>query len=182
MPFTKLKQVLVLFIAVVASGVACAVEDTSSFYYGLSVGVGEVELRGSGTFNEDADNGGQLLIGYEVTPQLSTELRLNRLSGDVSSNSAYGFLRFSLPISSYSVPYAMIGAGVTDINAKDADGSKADFDTLGIDEPQIGAAIGVNLFGNETTALNLEVSAYASDDIVLSYYSIGFQHYFGGRK
>ena len=182
MSLTKsMKQGLVFLGAVAASGVVCAAEDMSNFYYGLSAGEGEVDMRGSALFNDKA-NGGQLSIGYELSPNFSTELRLHRLSGDVSSNSAYGFFRMSLPTSPYVVPYVMLGGGVTEINAKDAAGSKVDFDELNIDEPQAGAAIGVNLFGNEETAVNFEVSAYASDDFVISFYSIGFQHYFGGRK
>lgn len=177
-----IKQVKWLSVGIASLGLCSpsfALEDESNFYYGISAGAGEVEARGAGTYNE-ISNGGHLAIGYELLPNLSTELRLHRLSGDVSTNSAYGYLRFSLPVSDHAKPYIMLGAGATDINAKTAAGAAVSL--AGIDEPTAGAAIGVNLFGNDETALNLEVSAYASDDILMSFYSIGFQHYFGGHK
>lgn len=161
---------------------AAYAEDEANLYWGLAAGEGHVESRGNGTFDERA-NGGSLSLGYELSRNLSIEARYHRITGArVSTNSGYGYLRFSAPLSNNAIPYLMVGAGKTETTAKDAAGNKIDLDAANIDEPLAAAALGISLFGNETTALTLEVSAHGSDDVISSFYSIGFQHYLGGHK
>lgn len=181
MSLSKLTKGIAGFLAILAMNTAIA-DDASNVYWGLMGGQGDATVKKSSSAVNIKQrlSGGALVLGYELSSALSTELRLGRVTGDSTAQSAYGYFRFAYPTSNVKA-YLLLGAGVTDINAK-SNGSSVNLSALNIDEPNVSAGLGVALFGNAKTALVLEMVTQASDDISLPMYSVGFQHYFGGHK
>lgn len=174
------KQIMIL-LSLFLPQLLLAVEDESNFYYGISAGQGEAEIKKNGVVNvTERLSGGALMLGYEFTPALSAEVRLSRMTGESSADSANAYVRIAYPGDNLKA-YLLLGGGVTDVTAKSG-GVSFDLDALNVDEPVASAGVGLALFGNDTTALTIEAVSSTSDDISIPMYSIGFQHYFGGHK
>lgn len=146
--------------------------DAAKFYFGAGFADGSVDVtegthKSLGTIT--ATVGVQLLdfVGVELQAGAASDQ-----SGSILSDSQVSYqsamLRLGYRWDRIGV-YVLGGHARMDISESinDSDGGTA----LGI---------GINLFGNETTALNLHVLDF--DDGAFTTTTIGFQHYFGGFR
>ena len=159
-----------------AQGTAQA--DVAKLYYGIGIADGTVEFEGEdGTEEEESLGTLNATLGLQLLDFVGLELEVGAASDQVDS-------LFNEPMVQYQA--AMLRLGFRwDRVALYALGGRARFDLhddLGeTDEdsyPVVGG--GINLFGNETTSLNLHVLRF--DDGAFTTATIGFQHYFGGFR
>ena len=150
--------------------------DVARLYYGIGVSDGTVELDGA---DDDERSLGTVnaTIGVQLLDFVGLELELGAASDQPDS-------LFSEPMVQYQA--AMLKLGFRwDRVALYALGGQARFDVdeeLGESDGDSGTAVGggINLFGNEKTALNLHVLRI--DGGAFTTATIGFQHYFGGFR
>lgn len=146
--------------------------DKRNFYFGVQAGAAEIDGVG------DADDDVSTLtgtVGFFYKWGISLEGRFaigsdqgtSLLSEPVSTYTA-GMLRYHYTWNEKIMAYASAGAGIrvhsSDVEADNSAG--------------LAAALGLNLFGNKTTALNVEYTYQGGSDTV-GFVGIGFQHYFG---
>jgi len=145
---------------------------TRDIYLGFVVS--DSDVAGETGLGQDM-NAYNATIGYNLWGSLSVEARVGAgtdqvtsLFQDPLSNYAAGMLRYHYTWSNDIMAYASAGAAV-----------RTHSDLLDADKSQIGAAfaVGVNLFGSDNTALNLEY-LYMGGEQATSSFGIGFQHYF----
>ena len=146
--------------------------ETSKLYYGVGLADGTVDING----NED-QNMGTLTgtAGLELWNLIGVEGALGLASDDVDSllsepqvSYAAAMLRVGFRVGRFGI-YALGGQAFLD------SASTLNFNTSGM-----AYGMGINLFGNGTTALNFHYLNL--DDGAFSTASIGFQHYFGGYR
>ena len=150
--------------------------DVARPYYGIGVADGSVELDGT---DDDERSVGTVnaTVGVQLLDFLGLEFEIGAASDQPDS-------LFSEPMVQYQA--AMLKLGFRwDRVALYALGGQARYDIddeLGGSGGDSGTAIGggINLFGNEKTALNLHVLRI--DDSAFTTVTIGFQHYFGGFR
>lgn len=130
-------------------------------YFGVTISVAEIEPDNGVTDDEIANI--NLKAGYDFFKFLSVEVHLGG-SGDVYYTG--GFLRGNLPLNRINL-YGLAGAAYVD----DSDNKFGD----SYFEPAFG--IGIELYGNDTTALTAEYIQYGFDD-VYSMIGVGLVHHF----
>lgn len=168
----KLMTLLLGFSAFSAS----AEDSVQSLYYGLEIGNGKYDA--SNTVEDTMlDVGGA--VGLRILPFLSVEARLgvgsnddSSLVGDSEVVRGAGLLKLDY-VGNNVIAY--IAGGVGAVNS-DRAGVKFDDDGVVV-------GVGVELFGNERTALSISYTNYERDKAKLDYTvaNIGFRHYFGAQ-
>ena len=106
-------------------------------------------------------------ISLEARAGLGSDQPSSLLQDPVSSYGA-GMLRYHYTWNEKIMAYASAGAGIR-LNSDDIDSDSS---------AGLAAAFGLNLFGNERTAVNMEFFYLGGGDASTSL-GIGFQHYFG---
>ena len=145
--------------------------DIAKMYYGLGVTDGSLEVEGG---EDDSLGTVNATLGLQLLDFVGLELEVGSASDQTSSI-------LSDPLFTYQALMVRLGyrwdrAGVYLLGGQgraDASGSSTSdsFNAFGF---------GINLFGNETTALNLHVLDL--DDGAFKTATIGFQYYFGGFR
>lgn len=146
--------------------------DKSNYYLGLLVSNSDIEGETGAGQDMSTINA---TFGYVFPKSLSLEARFgagsddsNSLFEDAVTNYAAGMLRYHYTWSNNIMGYASVGvAARSHSNVVEADSQSG-----------AAVAIGVNLFGNERTALNIEYFYLGGTESIASI-GIGFHHYFG---
>ena len=143
--------------------------DKQNFYFGLQAGAAQID---------DVDSDVSTLtgtVGFFYKWGISLEGRFaigsdqaTSLLRDPVSTYTAGMLRYHYTWNQNIMAYAGLGAGIR-VLSDDVDANS----TVGL-----AAALGLNLFGNKTTALNIEYTYQGGRDDV-GFIGIGFQHYLG---
>ncbi len=164
----KLLGGMVLSLSLLAGS---AQADVAKMYYGLGVTDGSLEVEGG---DDDSLGTVNATLGLQLLDYVGLELEVGSASDQTSSI-------LSDPLFTYQALMVRLGyrwdrAGIYVLGGQgraDASGSSASdsFNAFGF---------GINLFGNETTALNLHVLDL--DDGAFKTATIGFQYYFGGFR
>jgi len=146
--------------------------DFSQVYYGVSLGDGSFEINGSDDSSAAAISG---TAGLSLLDFFGVEFQVGTASDDSQSifsesQLTYGaaMLRFGLRFNRVGI-YALVGQALIDTD------TSLDFSTAGE-----ALGFGINLFGNETTALNFHFLRL--NDGAFTNATIGFQYYFGGYR
>lgn len=147
--------------------------DSSNIYLGFQLYNGDLD---------GVDGVGQDMsvlnatLGYNVKGGISVEGRvgagsdqMDTLIQDPVSSYVAGLVRYHYTWHSNIMVYAGLGVGV-----------RSHSSVVDVDDSQIGATVsfGVNLFGNDNTAINIEYFAIGGDERYSSI-GIGVHHYFG---
>jgi len=166
----KLLGGLVLSLSMMAGSAQAA--DIAKMYYGLGFTDGSVDIPG----DEDESLGTvNVTLGFQLLDFVGIELEAGSASDQVSSI-------VSEPLVTYQAAMVRLGyrwdrAGVYILGGQ----ARLDIDeSLNSTDSGTAVGFGLNLFGNENTALNLHVLRL--DDGAFSTASIGFQYYFGGFR
>ena len=145
---------------------------TGDLYMGLAVS--NSDISGETGLGQDL-NVYNATLGYTVWQGLGIEGRFGAGSDEAKSvlqdplsNYFAGMLRYHYTWDNNLMAYAAAGAAV-----------RTHSELLDVDETQTGAAfaVGVNLFGSETTAINIEY-LYLGGEQATKSIGLGFQHYF----
>lgn len=159
----KLRNAWLLALALF-SGAACATEDVGNWYFGLGVSSFNHKRLDIGNHLYET-NGYVAKLGYSLGQYLAVEGHLGSGMGDKSSYDTAGlrldtryvagiYARVNLPLDKVKL-YAM--GGYTSVNlGAELDGVGTDTETLS----GMGYGFGVELYGNQTTALSLEYMRY----------------------
>lgn len=156
-----------------ASLASQAEEGTSSLYYGLEIGNGKYETSST---TDDTLRMLSGTLGIQVGSFLALEGRFGLASNGRSSlvsdpqvMSAAALLRLNYTGNNLKT---YLAAGYGAVNS--------DFLGATKDDDGLVAGLGVELFGNERTALSLSYTHYERSDAKLDYSvaNIGFKHYF----
>jgi len=145
--------------------------EQPNLYWGVSLGNYTIDQRDAGGSAEDTtDFGGRL--GYHFGGFFGVEARAGvdtgGFSGDNDTDTDYFgvFGRFNLPFEKTNV-YLLLGASEV----------RVDGDTVDDDEyDPIAGGIGIELYGNERSAISLEYMSYSDD--AYSGLSIGYKRHF----
>ena len=161
--------------AVLGLGAAAATADAPAPYYGIGISDGNLDVPGDGTRSL-----GTLrpTLGVRLLPFLGLELEAGAGSDDTDSLLAD-------PLVNYQALMARVGWRWDRVGVYALAG-QARVDV----ESELGVAMdsgnafggGIDLFGNETTSLNLHVLRIGEADENFTTATIGFQHYFGGFR
>jgi len=146
--------------------------EVAKLYYGIGFSDGSVEVPG----NSDRSLGTiNATIGLQLLDFIGIELEVGAASDQVNS-------MLSEPLVQYQAAMLRLGyrwdrTGVYLLGGQ----ARLDVDES-LNPTDSGNAIGggINLFGNETTALNLHVLRF--DEGAFTTATIGFQYYFGGFR
>lgn len=146
--------------------------DVAKLYYGFGFSDGSVEVPG----NRDRSLGtANATIGLQLLDFIGIELEVGAASDQINS-------MISEPLIQYQSAMLRIGyrwdrAGVYLLGGQ----ARLDIDES-LNPTDSGNAFGggINLFGNETTALNLHVLRF--DEGAFTTATLGFQYYFGGFR
>ncbi|MGM0564467.1 MAG: outer membrane beta-barrel protein [Pseudomonadota bacterium] len=191
---------------------AQTLQDESNLYWGIGLGEGDMDISSNGLEGEERMPGFAVHMGYEISPYISFEGRLVRQKNDYTASMANGYVRFSAPTARTST-YLMLGGGVTEVytsngtgdvlfvdcedgsisntssggsleNGPIGPGNRVTDEDLCFSKPELAGVLGVELFGNDETALTLEYMAnFSSDDNYrIEMFTLGFRHYFGGYQ
>jgi len=152
--------------------------DVARLYYGIGVADSIVELRDEdGTEDEDSLGTLNATLGLQLLDFVGLELEVGAASDQADS-------LFSEPMVQYQAAMLKLGFRWDRVGLY-ALGGRARFDlddefgeTDEDSYPVVGG--GINLFGNETTSLNLHVLSFDEGDFTTA--TVGFQHYFGGFR
>lgn len=166
----RLLSGLVLSLGLLA-GVAQAA-DPAKIYLGAGFADGSVDI----TDGSDKSLGSiSVTVGIQLNDFFSVEMDLGVASDDSGSILSEPLVSYQSALLRLGYRWDRIGVYLLGGAAKlDIDGAFNDSDS--------GSALGfgINLFGNETTSLNLHVLDF--DDGAYTATNIGFQHYFGGFR
>ncbi|MEE9335057.1 MAG: outer membrane beta-barrel protein [Granulosicoccaceae bacterium] len=168
----KLLGGLVLSLGMMAGSAQAAAP--AKMYYGFSVADSTVE----GAAAVDADESMGTIsgtLGFQLLDFIGIELEVGSSSDQASSV-------ISDPVFTYQAGMIRLGyrwdrAGVYMLGGQarfDSDGSDGSADSENV------VGFGLNLFGNETTALNVHFLRFGDGEITTA--GIGFQYYFGGFR
>lgn len=146
--------------------------DLSKFYYGLGVADGSAEVNGADNLTLGSANA---TLGLNLVDLVGVEFQLGVASDDPQSVLSeaqvfYGaaMLRIGVRYGQVGV-YGLLGQALLDTAS-----------TISFSRSSEALGIGINLFGNNTTSLNLHFLRL--DDGAFTSASIGFQYYFGGYR
>lgn len=144
--------------------------DDSKFYYGLGLAGADFELASG---NEISTHGLHFKLGREFGRFLSIETHLglsadstDNLLGDAELMYGGAFARLNLPFEKVNL-YVLGGASTV----------KYSFSGLEDTESEAASGFGVDLFGNERTALTIEFLRYGTDN-TLDIISVGYMYRF----
>ncbi len=146
--------------------------NKSDYYLGLLISNSDIDGETGAGQDMSTING---TFGYVLSNSLAVEARLgvgsddaNSLIQDPVSNYTAGMLRYHYTWSNNIMAYASVGAALR-VHSDVVDAGT-----------QAGAAVavGLNLFGSDRTALNIEYFYMGGTEPVESI-GIGFHHYFG---
>ena len=167
----KLLGGLVLSLSMMAGSAQAAAP--AKMYFGFSVADSTVE---SATEVDADESMGTIsgTLGFQLLDFIGIEAEVGSSSDQASSV-------ISDPVFTYAAAMVRLGyrwdrAGVYLLGGQvrfDSDGGNSDSETA--------FGLGLNLFGNETTALNFHFLRFGDDGEVTTA-SIGFQYYFGGFR
>jgi len=146
--------------------------DVAKLYYGIGFSDGSVDVPGGGDRSLGTINA---TLGVQLLDFVGIELEIGAASDQINS-------MVSEPLVTYQAAMLRLGyrwdrAGVYVLGGQ----ARLEVDDS-LNNSDSGLAIGggINLFGNETTSLNLHYLRL--DDGAFSTATIGFQHYFGGFR
>jgi len=166
----KLVVSLVLGLSMVASQAHARV---AKLYYGAGFSDGSVEVTG----DSDGKSLGTInaTLGLQLLDFVGVELQLGNASDD--SNSI-----LSEPLVSYQAAMLRLGYRHDRFGVYLLGGmARLDVDpALNFSDSGTALGFGINLFGNDTTALN--VNFLRLDEDAFTTATIGFQYYFGGFR
>jgi hypothetical protein len=146
--------------------------NTGDLYMGLSIS--NSDISGETGIGQDM-NVYNATLGYTLWRGLGVETRFGAGSDEAKSvlqdplsNYFAGMLRYHYTWNNNLMAYAAAGGAF-----------RTHSDLLDVDETQAGAAfaVGVNLFGSDSTAINIEY-LYLGGEQATKSIGIGFQHYF----
>jgi len=166
----KLVGSLILGLSLVASQ---AYADVAKLYYGAGFSDGSVEISG----NDDTKSLGTInaTIGLQLLDFVGVEVQLGNASDDTNSilteplvSYQAAMLRLGFRRDRFGI-YILGGHALLDVDP-----------TLNFSDSGTALGFGINLFGNETTALN--VNFLRLDEDAFTTATIGFQYYFGGFR
>lgn len=146
--------------------------DTAKFYFGAGFADGSVDVTGGGDKSLGTVSA---TVGVQLLDFIGVEL------GAGSASDQSGSI-LSEPLVTYQTVMLRLGyrwdrVGVYVLGGQ----ARMDIDNdLNSSDAGNAYGFGINLFGNETTALNLHVLDF--DDGAFTTTTIGFQHYFGGFR
>lgn len=147
--------------------------DVAKLYYGAGFSDGSVEITG----NEDTKSLGTVnaTIGLQLLDYVGVELQIGNASDDTNSI-------LTEPLVSYQAAMIRLGYRWDRFGVYLLGGhSLLDVDpSLNFSDSGTAMGIGINLFGNDTTALNFNFLRL--DDDAFTTATIGFQYYFGGFR
>ena len=167
----KLLGSLVLGLGLLA-GNAHADVDVAKLYYGIGFSDGSVDVDGGSDKSLGTANA---TVGVQLLDFVGLELQVGAASDQVGS-------MISEPLVTYQA--AMLRLGYrwdrTGVYLLGGQARLEIDDSLNDSDSGLAVGGGINLFGNETTSLNLHYLRL--DDGAFSTATIGFQHYFGGFR
>jgi len=146
--------------------------DLAKLYYGLGVGDGSVEVTGGGDRSFGSFTG---TVGLQLLDFVGVEIQAGAASDDKSSFFNDSMVSYQAAMVRLGFRwdkvglYAIGGHAIMDVDS-----------SLNFSDSGAALGFGVNLFGNETTALNLHFISL--DDGAYENSSIGFQYFFGGFR
>ena len=165
----KLLSSLVLSLGMM-TGTAHA--DIAKMYYGVGFTDGSVKITGNGDKSLGAINA---TLGFQLLDFIGIELEVGSASDQTASI-------VSEPLVQYQAAMLRLGyrwdrAGIYVLGGQ----ARLDIDKK-LNSSDAGNAVGfgLNLFGNETTSLNLHFLSLDGGEFKTA--SIGFQYYFGGFR
>lgn len=145
--------------------------EQPNLYWGVSLGNYTIDQRDAGGSSEDTtDFGGRL--GYHFGDFIGIEARAGvdtgGFSGDNDTDTEYVglFGRFDLPFEKTNV-YLLLGASEVRVDGEEVDSDEYD---------SVAGGIGIELYGNERSALTLEYMTYSDD--AYSGLSLGYKRHF----
>ena len=170
----KLLGTLTLGLALAGGAVApgAAQADVAKLYYGIGVTDGSVDVPGGDDRSLGTVSG---TVGLQLLDFIGIELEAGAASDQVDSI-------LSEPLVQYQAAMLRLGyrwdrTGIYLLGGQ----ARLDFDDeLNSSDAGVALGFGINLFGNETTSLNLHVLDL--DDGAFRTATIGFQYYFGGFR
>ncbi len=160
-----------------AAGLCCAAPGAQaaspSLYYGLGFSDGNLDVPGDG----DRSLGTlSLTLGVRLLPFLGVELGAGVASDDAGSilseplvNYQAAMVRLGWRWDRVGV-YALAGQSRLDVD----DDVRANIDAANV------VGLGINLYGNEHTAVNAHVLRFGDQEFTTA--TVGFQYYFGGYR
>ena len=146
--------------------------DVAKLYYGIGFSDGSVEVPGGDDRSLGTANA---TLGVQLLDFVGLELQVGAASDQVGS-------MVSEPLVNYQAAMLRLGyrwdrTGVYLLGGQ----SRLEVDdSLNNSDAGLVFGGGINLFGNETTSLNLHYLRF--DDGAFATATIGFQHYFGGFR
>jgi len=167
----RLLTCLLLSLGLVA-GNANARVKVAKFYYGMGFSDGTVDITNAGDRAIGTVTGS---VGFQLLDYIGVELAIGLATDEPASI-------LSDPLVNYQAALLKLGYR-WDRTALYVLGGQARLDIdsdLSRSDAGIAFGIGLNLFGNETTALNFNYLNL--DDGAFSTATIGFQYYFGGFR
>lgn len=162
----KLRNAWVMALALCSASTAYAIDDESTnWYFGLSASSFDFERKGTGGHSYNT-HGYLAKVGYDLGPNLAVEGRMG--VGDKSSQDAASlrmeaqrivgaYVRLTLPLDKVKL-YALGGYGA--VNTK-AELVGTETHTKELKGTSYG--VGIEIYGNRTTALTAEYMRYASE-------------------
>jgi len=165
----KLLGSLALILGLFASG---AHADVAKMYYGIGFTDGKMELTNAGDKSLGTINA---TLGFQLLDFIGLELEVGAASDQAGSI-------ISEPLVTYQAALVRLGyridrAGLYLLGGQ----ARLDIES-GLNSADAGTAVGfgLNLFGSESTSLNLHVLDIDGGTFTTA--SIGFQYYFGGFR
>ena len=146
--------------------------DVAKLYYGLGISDGNVDVSGGRDKSLGTANA---TVGFQLLDFIGIELQVGAGSDQVGS-------MLSEPLVQYQTAMLRLGyrwdrTGIYLLGGQ----ARLEFDDdLNPSDSGNAFGFGLNLFGNETTALNLHVLNL--DDGAFTTATVGFQYYFGGFR
>ena len=165
----KLVGYLIIIMGILA-GTAQA--ESSLFYYGVGFSDGSVEVTGNDNRSLGSIN---ITAGLQFSRHLGVELELGSASDDTSSIVTDPLVSFQAVMVKLGWTFDRFGVYVVGGHALMDVASSLNFTQSGT-----AFGLGMNLFGNRTTSLNLHFLQLGGGAFTTA--TIGFQHYFGGYR
>lgn len=157
--------------ALLAAPMLAQAEQPPNWYIGASVGEYTADQRDSGGSTEDTTDAG-LRLGYHFGDFFGIEARggvdTGGFAGDSDADTSYYglFGRLDLPFEDANV-YVLLGGSQVSFGGEDVDSD---------DYAPVAGGIGIELYGNESTAVSLEYMTYSEG--AYSGVSLGLKHHF----
>ena len=165
----RLLSGLVLSLGLLAGA---AKADTARFYFGAGFADGNVDVTGG---SDKSLGTVSATVGVQLLDFIGVELGMGSASDQTGSILSEPLLTYQTVMLRLGYRWDRVGVYVLGGQARldiDSDLNNSDAGNV--------YGFGINLFGNETTALNLHVLDF--DDGAFTATTIGFQHYFGGFR